>query len=83
MIMLNIFGMVGPLSLAYTWNKDERNPLAWPYFATVGGRGSLPSPNLVVGKGATIVHEYDCTRERFDGTRVHDCGRTRGARWTT
>jgi hypothetical protein len=40
MIFMNVWNMMGPMSLAYTWNKDERNPLAWPYFATVGDRGS-------------------------------------------
>jgi hypothetical protein len=48
------FGIYAPVSLTYTWNKNERNPLAWPYFATVGDQGSSLSINLA-RKGARIL----------------------------
>ena len=51
MIFMNVWNMMPLMALAYTWNKDERNPLAWPYFATVGDRGSSLG-SILESKGA-------------------------------
>jgi hypothetical protein len=51
MIFMNVWKMMPVMALAYTWNKDERNPLAWPYFATVGGRSSSLG-SILESKGA-------------------------------